>query len=63
MATPPVSIGWIGLGQMGQAHVQNLLKGGNTVVVWNRTEAASADAVAAGAKQAKSSKEVVEVRT
>ena len=33
------SLGWIGLGRMGEAMVKRLLKGGHTVNVWNRTAA------------------------
>jgi 3-hydroxyisobutyrate dehydrogenase len=31
------SLGWIGLGRMGEAMVKRLLKGGHAVAVWNRT--------------------------
>ena len=31
------SIGWIGLGRMGEAMVALLLKAGHRVSVWNRT--------------------------
>jgi 3-hydroxyisobutyrate dehydrogenase len=33
------SLGWIGLGRMGEAMVKRLLKGGHAVKVWNRTAA------------------------
>jgi 3-hydroxyisobutyrate dehydrogenase len=33
------SLGWIGLGRMGEAMVKRLLKGGHSVKVWNRTAA------------------------
>jgi 3-hydroxyisobutyrate dehydrogenase len=33
----PQTVGWIGLGRMGQAMVQRLLKAGYAVAVWNRT--------------------------
>lgn len=33
------SVGWIGLGRMGEAMVKRLLKAGNSVSVWNRTAA------------------------
>ena len=31
------TIGWIGLGRMGEAMVKRLLKAGHQVQVWNRT--------------------------
>ena len=34
-------LGWIGLGQMGAAHVSNLLASGTAVTVWNRDESKS----------------------
>jgi 3-hydroxyisobutyrate dehydrogenase len=37
--TAQASIGWIGLGRMGEAMVKRLLKGGHGVSVWNRTAA------------------------
>lgn len=62
MATTPMTIGWIGLGQMGQAHVMNLLKklGSAKIVIWNRDGSKCANAVSAGASQVKSAREVVE---
>ena len=33
------SIGWIGLGRMGEPMAAFLLKAGNSVSVWNRTRA------------------------
>ena len=54
-------IGWVGLGQMGQSHVANLLsKGFKDVIVWNRTVSVSEGAKAQGAQVASSAKEVVE---
>lgn len=35
------TIGWIGLGRMGEAMVKRLLKAGHKVSVWNRTAAKS----------------------
>ena len=43
------SIGFIGLGSMGQAMAARLLEGGLDVGVWNRTAAAGDELVAAGA--------------
>ena len=55
------SIGWVGLGAMGQAHVANLLANDDfNLVVWNRDGSKCASAVAAGALQAASAREVVE---
>ena len=54
-------IGWVGLDQMGQSHVANLLsKGFKDVVVWNRTMSVCEGAKAQGAQVANSAKEVVE---
>lgn len=53
-------LGWVGLGQMGQAHVSNLLKHGFRVSVWNR-DATKAKALAAqGAEVLTSPQQVVE---
>src|SRR4051794_5789618 len=43
-------IGWVGLGNMGNAIVLNLLKHGCAVNVYNRTKDKEKDAVQAGAK-------------
>ena len=43
------SIGWIGLGRMGEAMVKRLLKAGHGVSVWNRTAAKAAPLVEYGA--------------
>ena len=43
------SIGWIGLGRMGEAMVKRLLKAGHTVSVWNRTAAKAEPLVEYGA--------------
>ena len=53
-------IGFIGIGLMGQGMSKNLLKAGYDVTVWNRTEAKTKSVVEAGAKLAKSPKEVAE---
>ena len=42
----------LGLGAMGSRMAANLLKAGHAVTVWNRTSAAAAALVSAGAKQA-----------
>lgn len=51
-------IGFIGLGIMGQGMVQNLLKAGFEVTVWNRTESRMETAVQAGATAANSPADV-----
>ncbi len=43
------SIGWIGLGRMGEAMVKRLLKAGHAVSVWNRTAAKAEPLVEYGA--------------
>jgi 3-hydroxyisobutyrate dehydrogenase len=53
-------IGWIGLGNMGQPMVKNLLKGGFEVVVYNRTAAKAAPLVEVGASLAGSPGELWE---
>jgi 3-hydroxyisobutyrate dehydrogenase-like beta-hydroxyacid dehydrogenase len=45
-----MDIGFIGLGEMGTAMVQNMLKAGHTVRVWNRSRERAQPLVAAGAK-------------
>ena len=59
-ATDPRKIGFIGLGLMGRPMAMNLLKAGHSLTVWNRTAARADELVAAGAKLAKSPKEVAE---
>lgn len=44
------TIGWIGLGRMGEAMVTRLLKAGHTVHVWNRTASKAEHLAAYGAK-------------
>lgn len=53
----PVTV--IGLGPMGQAMVQALLREGHQVTVWNRTASRAADVVAAGAQLADSPADAV----
>jgi 3-hydroxyisobutyrate dehydrogenase len=43
------SIGWIGLGRMGEAMVKRLMKGGHGVSVWNRTASKAQPLVEYGA--------------
>ncbi|NBB13236.1 NAD(P)-dependent oxidoreductase [Pseudomonas sp. SLFW] len=47
-----MKIGFLGLGNMGQAIAANLLKGGHELVVWNRSPKATEPLVALGAKAA-----------
>jgi 3-hydroxyisobutyrate dehydrogenase len=49
----------LGLGAMGSRMAGNLLKAGHSITVWNRTPAAAAVLVSAGAKQAATPKEAV----
>lgn len=58
--TVPKKIGFIGLGLMGRPMTLNLIKAGHTLTVWNRTASRAADVVAAGAKLAKTPREVAE---
>ncbi|EJW09785.1 putative 3-hydroxyisobutyrate dehydrogenase [Rhodovulum sp. PH10] len=51
------AIAFLGLGAMGSRMASNLLKAGHRVTVWNRTPAAAAPLVAAGATPAKSPRE------
>ena len=53
-------IGFIGIGLMGKGMSLNLVKAGYPVTVWNRTESKTKPIVDAGAKLAKSPKEVAE---
>jgi 3-hydroxyisobutyrate dehydrogenase len=43
------TLGWIGLGRMGEAMVKRLLKGGHAVSVWNRTAAKAVPLIEYGA--------------
>ena len=52
-------IGWVGLGNMGNAIVQNLLKNGCTVNVYNRTKEKEAEAVGTGALSQESLQQLV----
>jgi 2-hydroxy-3-oxopropionate reductase len=53
-------LGFIGLGIMGKPMVRNLLKAGNTVTVFNRSQAAIDQLAQDGASPASSSKQVAE---
>jgi 2-hydroxy-3-oxopropionate reductase len=59
-ATVSRKIGLIGLGLMGRPMGINLLKAGHSLTVWNRTPERAQELVAAGAKLAKSPREVAE---
>src|SRR6478672_4303980 len=50
--SPPLKLGWIGIGRMGHAMAERLAKGGADLTVWNRTAAKAAPLAAAGAKVA-----------
>ena len=52
------SIGWIGLGRMGEAMVTRLLKAGHKVSVWNRTASKAAHLADYGATIAASKLEL-----
>ena len=52
-------IGWVGLGNMGNAIVHNLLKNGCTVNVYNRTKEKEREAVQAGANSQESLQQLV----
>lgn len=54
------SIGFIGLGLMGKPMSMNLLKAGYPLTVWNRTASRADELVAAGARLARSPREVAE---
>jgi len=56
----PRKIGLIGLGLMGRPMGMNLLKAGHALTVWNRTPERAKELVAAGAKMAKTPREVGE---
>ncbi len=56
--SPSKKIGFIGLGLMGRPMSMNLLKAGHSVTVWNRTALRASELVAAGAKLAKTPREV-----
>jgi 3-hydroxyisobutyrate dehydrogenase-like beta-hydroxyacid dehydrogenase len=55
---PQSKIGFIGLGLMGKPMALNLVRAGFTVTVWNRTASRAEEVVAAGAKLAKSPREL-----
>ncbi|HXD42633.1 MAG TPA: NAD(P)-dependent oxidoreductase [Ramlibacter sp.] len=48
--SPPLKLGWIGIGRMGHAMAERLAKGGADLTVWNRTRAKAQPLAAAGAK-------------
>ena len=52
MATPPLKLGWIGIGRMGYAMAERLAKAGADLTVWNRTRAKAEPLAAHGAKVA-----------
>src|ERR1051325_7247685 len=49
MATNKHTLGWIGIGRMGEPMVERLLKDGNIVSIWNRTRAKAEPLSAKGA--------------
>jgi 3-hydroxyisobutyrate dehydrogenase len=55
-----VKIAFLGLGRMGRELVNHLLDAGHELVVWNRTESATADAAARGARVAVSPAEAID---
>jgi 3-hydroxyisobutyrate dehydrogenase len=55
-----LKIGWIGLGNMGNPMVQNLLKAGYSVTVFNRSKDKEVPLIALGATSATSPKELIE---
>jgi 3-hydroxyisobutyrate dehydrogenase-like beta-hydroxyacid dehydrogenase len=57
------TIGWIGLGQMGVAHVTNLLKQGFNVTCWNRTAEKCSGVCALGAVSVSTPAEVIKAST
>jgi 3-hydroxyisobutyrate dehydrogenase len=52
MADTHTKIGWIGIGRMGYAMAERLVKGGADLTVWNRTRAKAEPLAALGAKLA-----------
>ena len=59
MVSMSIRLGWVGLGQMGQSHVGNLLAKRFPVTVWNRDKAKCEPAIEAGAVVAETPAEVV----
>ena len=55
-----LNLGWIGLGNMGNPMVKNLLKAGFRVTVYNRTKGKESELVSAGALVADSPKQLAE---
>jgi 2-hydroxy-3-oxopropionate reductase len=56
--SPPLIIGYIGLGLMGKSIARNILKAGFDVVVYNRSQAAIDELVAEGAQRGSSPQDV-----
>lgn len=56
-STKAMKIAFLGCGIMGVPMAKNLLNAGHEVIVWNRTSAATAPVVEAGAREAKSASE------
>ncbi|MBN9415484.1 MAG: histidine phosphatase family protein [Candidatus Eremiobacteraeota bacterium] len=54
-----LDIGFLGLGNMGEAMAANLLRAGHRVTVWNRTPARADALVAAGARRAEQAWEAI----
>ncbi len=54
-----LQVAFVGLGRMGSGIVENILKRGFAVTVWNRTQSKMAPAIGLGAKGAKSLREAV----
>ena len=54
-----IQLGWVGLGNMGNPMVLNLLKAGFNVSVFNRTKEKETPLLAAGAKSANSLQEIM----
>ena len=55
-----MKVGFIGLGIMGKPMAKNLLKGGQSVTVFNRSGGAVEELAAAGAEAGKSPRDVAE---
>lgn len=56
-----MKVGFVGLGNMGQAMASNLLKGGHELLVWNRSPAPVQKLVALGAKAATNPQQAFDV--
>ena len=55
-----LSLGWIGLGHMGNPIVKNLLRAGFSVTVYNRTKGKDTEVVSAGATTADTARQLAE---